>query len=101
MASVSVSDARVWPRASSASRSSRKFSMIPLWITVMFPVQSWWGWALRSLGRPCVAQRVCARPSAACGVRSTSAVWRFASLPAFFSTKSTPSSSTSAIPAES
>ena len=43
MASVSVSEARMWPRASSASRSSRKFSMIPLWITVMFPVQSWWG----------------------------------------------------------
>ena len=50
MASVSVSDVSVWPRASSPSRSSRKFSMIPLWITVMSPVQSWCGWALRSFG---------------------------------------------------
>ena len=41
--------------------------MIPLWMTVISPVQSWWGWALRSFGRPCVAQRVCARPIAACG----------------------------------
>ena len=71
MASVSVSEVSVWPRASSPSRSSWKFSMIPLWITVMSPVQSWCGWALRSFGRPWVAQRVWARPSAAWGVRSS------------------------------
>ena len=41
--------------------------MIPLWMTVISPVQSWWGWALRSFGRPWVAQRVWARPIAACG----------------------------------
>ena len=41
--------------------------MIPLWMTVMSPVQSTWGWALRSFGRPWVAQRVWARPIAACG----------------------------------
>ena len=75
--------------------------MIPLWITVMSPVQSWCGWALRLLGRPWVAQRVCARPIAAWGVRSASAVCRLTSLPAFFSTNSPPASSTSAIPAES
>ena len=75
--------------------------MIPLWITVMSPVQSWWGCALRSFGRPCVAQRVCASPMAACGVRSAIADWRLASLPAFFSTNRTPSSSTRAMPAES
>ena len=70
MASVSVSEVSVWPRASRPSRSSRKFSMIPLWMTVMLPVQSWCGWAFRSFGRPWVAQRVWARPIAACGVRS-------------------------------
>ena len=91
----------MWPRASSPSRSSLKFSMIPLWMTVMLPVQSWWGWALRSFGRPWVAQRVWARPIAACGVRSAIAVRRLASLPAFFSTNRSPSSSTRAIPAES
>ena len=101
IASVSVSEVSVWPRASSPSRSSRKFSMIPLWMTVMSPVQSWWGWALRSFGRPWVAQRVWARPIAACGVRSAIAVWRLASLPARFSTNRSPASSTSAIPAES
>ncbi len=41
--------------------------MIPLWMTVISPVQSWCGWALRSFGRPWVAQRVWARPMAACG----------------------------------
>ena len=101
MASVSVSEVRTWPRASRPSRSSRKFSMIPLWMTVISPVQSWWGWALRSLGRPCVAQRVCARPMAAWGVRSAIAVWRLTSLPARLSTKRSPASSTRAIPAES
>ena len=75
--------------------------MIPLWITVISPVQSWWGWALRSFGRPWVAQRVCASPIAACGVRSAIAVWRLASLPAFFSTNRSPCSSTRAMPAES
>ena len=48
-----------------SSRSSRKFSMMPLWMTVTLPVQSTWGCALRSFGRPWVAQRVWARPTAA------------------------------------
>src|ERR671937_843545 len=64
------------------------------------PLESWWGWGLWSFGRPWVAQRVCARPSAACGVRSAMAVCRFDSLPAFFSTNRSPSSSTRAMPAE-
>ena len=68
---------------------------------VIGPVQSWWGWALRSFGRPCVAHRVWARPIAAWGVRSAIAVWRLTSLPARFSTNISPASSTSAIPAES
>ena len=75
--------------------------MMPLWMTVMSPVQSTWGWALRSFGRPWVAQRVWARPMAAEGVWSASAVRRTASLPARFSTKSSPSAVTRAMPAES
>ena len=55
--------------------------MIPLWMTVMSPVQSWCGWAFRSFGRPCVAQRVWASPIAACGIRSAIAVVRLDSLP--------------------
>ena len=64
---MSVSELSVWPRAASPSRSSWKFSMMPLWMTVMSPVQSTWGCAFRSFGRPWVAQRVWARPIAACG----------------------------------
>ena len=75
--------------------------MIPLWMTVMRPEQSMCGWALRSFGRPWVAQRVWARPIAACGVRSAMAVCRLTSLPARFSTNMSPRSSTRAIPAES
>ena len=75
--------------------------MMPLWMTVTSPVQSTWGWALRSLGRPWVAQRVWARPTAASGVASSSAVRRLASLPARFSTNSSPEAVTSAMPAES
>src|SRR5213076_3599435 len=36
---------------------------MPLWTTVSTPVQSGWGWAFVSLGRPWVAQRVCPIPS--------------------------------------
>ena len=42
--------------------------MMPLWMTVISPRAVACGWALRSFGRPCVAQRVCARPMPACGV---------------------------------
>ena len=55
--------------------------MMPLWMTVIWPVQSRCGWALRSFGRPCVAQRVWARPMAACGVRSASLAELAAEIP--------------------
>src|SRR5256885_1615059 len=29
--------------------------MMPLWMTAVVPVQSTWGWAFCSVGRPCVA----------------------------------------------
>ena len=40
------------------ARSAWKFSMMPLWITATRPAQSRCGWALRSVGAPCVAHRV-------------------------------------------
>src|SRR4029078_7000916 len=44
--------------------------MIPLWTTTIRPVQSRCGWAFSSVGRPCVAQRVCPMPySPATGFR--------------------------------
>ena len=35
---------------------------MPLWTTTMRPVQSRWGWAFSSVGRPWVAQRVWPMP---------------------------------------
>ena len=95
---MSVSDVNRWPRASRPSRSSRKFSMIPLWMTVISPVQSWCGWALRSfgpaVGRPAGVGEADRRVRRPVGDR----VRRLASLPAFFSTNRSPPSSTSAMP---
>ena len=48
--------------ACSSARSSSWFSMMPLCTTAR-PSRETCGWALRSLGSPCVAQRVCAMPS--------------------------------------
>ena len=98
--SVSVSDTRVCPSFSSRARSERKFSTIPLWITATRPVQSRCGCALRSVGAPCVAQRVCPMPTEpAGGEPSASAASSSASLPARFTTERPPS--TTATPAES
>ena len=57
--SVSVSLANSTPVASSSARSRAKFSMMPLWITATRPSADRCGWALRSVGPPWVAQRVC------------------------------------------
>ena len=59
-----------------------KFSMMPLWMTVSSPVQSTCGWALRSFGRPWVAQRVCGQPGVRGGVPPASDARRSATLPA-------------------
>ena len=56
--SVSVSLVKACPAACSSSRRSAKFSMMPLCTTAMRPSQLVCGWALASLGRPWVAQRV-------------------------------------------
>ena len=75
--------------------------MIPLWITATVPSAERCGWALRSVGPPCVAHRVWPMPMVAAGSgRSASTFSRFASLPAFLAELSFPSATT-AIPAES
>ena len=60
--SVSVSERKTTPRPSSSSLSSEKFSMMPLCTTATPPSPPRWGCAFSSLGRPCVAQRVCPTP---------------------------------------
>ena len=61
MTSVSVSELNSYPSRSSSARSSSWFSMMPLW-TIAMPSREMCGCALRSLGTPCVAQRVWAIP---------------------------------------
>ena len=74
--------------------------MMPLWMTAMRSAQSRCGWALRSVGAPCVAHRVCPMPTDPAGAASlASAVSSSPSLPARFTTPSPPSST--ATPAES
>ncbi len=58
--SESVSDWKMAPSAFSSSRKTLKFSMIPLWTTATLSVAC--GWALNSVGLPCVAQRVWPMP---------------------------------------
>ena len=58
--SVSVSLLNFAPFLPSRSRSSRKFSMMPLCTTATRSVAC--GWALLSFGLPCVAQRVWPMP---------------------------------------
>ena len=75
--------------------------MIPLWITATRPVQSRWGWALRSVGRPWVAHRVCPIPlTPLSAVSDPSTCSSASSFPAFRTTWTSPPSST-ATPAES
>ncbi len=98
--SESVSERKVWPRDVSQVRSDGAFSMIPLWTIATVPPQSMWGCALRSLGSPWVAHRVCATPRVAWGAASPTRRSRSAIRPATRSTTS-PWSETRAMPAES
>ena len=77
--SESVSVAKRWPLAASSSRSARKFSMMPLWTTARRSLAC--GWALFSVGLPCVAQRVWPMPIVAAERRSASLASRLRSLP--------------------
>ncbi len=97
---MSVSERNTCPRFVSAVRSAPAFSMMPLCVTAIVPPQSVWGWALASVGAPCVAQRVCAIavwPSGRCPARRFSST---AILPGALCT-SRPESFTTASPAES
>ena len=77
--SVSVSVVNWTPSPISWSRSSWKFSMMPLWTTPTRSVTC--GWALFSVGLPWVAQRVWPMPTVpGRGERSSSAS-RFSILP--------------------
>ena len=99
---MSVSETSLCPSPSSSALSAAKFSMIPLWMTAIRSSQSVCGWALRSVGAPWVAHRVCPIPAVAGGGgREARMDRRLTSFPALFSTISSPSSPTRAIPAES
>jgi hypothetical protein len=99
--SVSVSEVNSMPSASHSARSAAKFSMIPLWITATLPSAETCGWALRSVGPPWVAHRVCPMPMVEPGSGcSASCFSRLASLPAFLAVAIPPSVRT-ATPAES
>lgn len=56
---------KVVAAALSSSRSSAKFSMMPLWTMAIRPSQLVWGWALTTEGLPWVAQRVWPIPQVA------------------------------------
>src|SRR6476660_9173729 len=99
--SVSVSLANTTPSASNAARSSPWFSMMPLWTTAIRPLRSVCGWALRSLGAPWVAHRVCPIPVVPLTGRPASSFSRFSIRPAFLATCNVPKPSMTAIPAES
>ena len=97
--SESVSDANFAPCSSRRSRIDVAFSMIPLCTTAIRPEPSVCGWALTSLGSPCVAHRVWPMPvprSAA----GRSIARRVATLPLVLTIES-PSWVSTAIPAES
>ena len=74
--------------------------MMPLWTTTILPVQSRCGWAFSSVGRPCVAQRVCPMPYSPSTGSFRMAFSRLTSLPAE-RRRLMPSGLTSATPAES
>ena len=98
--SVSVSVLNVWPARSSAARSASAFSMMPLCTRARRSPQSACGCALRVVGGPCVAQRVCAMPQKpGAGWRAISA-WRSGTRPASLRV-SMRSSVWTAMPAES
>ena len=80
--SASVSDVKRSPPAIRAFLSSPWFSMMPL---STIAISSWSpavsGWALRSVTRPCVAQRVCPMPIFAPAAWPLTFPLRFSSFP--------------------
>ena len=89
--SLSVSLRNVRPSAISSSRSGLKFSMMPLCTSATGPAMC--GWALPTVGAPCVAQRVWAMPmSPWSGCAFELARCRLSSLPSARRRSSWPSS---------
>ena len=74
--------------------------MMPLWTTTIRPVQSRWGWAFSSVGRPCVAHRVWPTPYSPSSGSAWMASSRRESFPALRRREMTPCRTT-ATPAES
>ena len=95
---MSVSLANVRPAATTSAFSSAKFSMMPLWTTATRPAI--WGWALRSAGTPCVAQRVWPMPVVPGSGSAANSASRLRILPSARRLCSAPSTSV-ATPAES
>ncbi len=79
--SVSVSLLNRCPAFASTALRSAKFSKMPLCTTTIWPVQSVWGCALVSVGRPWVAQRVWPMPVAPLAGAPASFSTRLPSLP--------------------
>ena len=77
--------------------------MMPLWMTATLPVTSVCGCALRSVGPPWVAHRVCPMPVNPASGTSPESMYRsrLTSAPAFLAVCSDPSPSRIATPAES
>ena len=98
--SVSVSETKLHPSASSRRLSVRKFSMMPLWMRATRPRLSRMGWALRSEGAPWVAQRVWPRPKLPSTGSASSLATSRPSFPSAFTVASSPSRTTTT-PAES
>src|SRR6478672_9466375 len=96
--SVSVSLSNLRPSPISSSRSGLKFSMIPLCTSATDPTMC--GWALPTVGAPCVAQRVCAMPVVPCSGCAASSRARLSSLPSARRRTSSPPSIVQ-MPAES
>ena len=96
MVSVSVWVTKECPSALSCSRSSRKFSMMPLCTTATRAEA--WGWAFTVVAAPWVAQRVCPMPTEPAMGACSSTLASSESLPVARRRSSRPSS-TVAIPA--
>ena len=67
---------KLTPLSISSSLSSAKFSIMPLWIRASLPPSARCGCALRSVGPPWVAHRVCPIPVAVAGNGCSSSSWQ-------------------------
>ena len=99
--SVSVSEVNTTPSAFSSSFSSAKFSTMPFWTRTTRPFMLVCGWALRWLGSPWVAQRVCPMPIVPVRGDWSKSFPNWLNLPASRRTSTWLFSASTAMPAES